>query len=79
MRAVIQRVSSANVIVENRTVGDIGKGFVVLLGVEEEDDEKDLNYMVEKIMNLRIFEDENEKMNRSLLDIKGNFSNPYGS
>ncbi|WP_129597581.1 D-aminoacyl-tRNA deacylase [Anaerophilus nitritogenes] len=71
MRAVIQRVSQANVVVDENTTGKIKKGFVVLLGVEEDDDEKDVIYMAEKIVNLRIFEDENEKMNFSLLDIKG--------
>lgn len=71
MRAVVQRVSSASVTVDNKITGKIGKGFLVLLGVEEEDDEKDLEYMVEKITNLRIFEDENEKMNLSLKDIHG--------
>ncbi|KXG76993.1 D-aminoacyl-tRNA deacylase [Thermotalea metallivorans] len=71
MRAVVQRVSSASVTVDNKITGKIGKGFLVLLGVEEEDDEKDLEYMVEKVTNLRIFEDENEKMNLSLKDIRG--------
>ncbi|MFT9494605.1 D-aminoacyl-tRNA deacylase [Anaerosolibacter sp.] len=71
MRAVIQRVSEASVTVDNSIVGKIDKGFLVLLGVEEQDDEKDLEYMVDKITNLRIFEDENEKMNLSLKDIGG--------
>ncbi|WP_053957020.1 D-aminoacyl-tRNA deacylase [Inediibacterium massiliense] len=71
MRAVIQRVSQANVIVDENIKGKIKKGFLVLLGVEEDDDEKDVIYMAEKIINLRVFEDENEKMNLSLLDIKG--------
>ncbi|QZY57048.1 D-aminoacyl-tRNA deacylase [Crassaminicella profunda] len=71
MRAVIQRVKGAKVTVEGDITGKIDKGFLVLLGVEPEDDEKDLEYMVEKIVKLRIFEDEEEKMNLSLLDIKG--------
>ncbi|SHI51703.1 D-tyrosyl-tRNA(Tyr) deacylase [Geosporobacter subterraneus DSM 17957] len=71
MRAVVQRVSEAAVVVEGQRVGEIQKGFLVLLGVEESDDLKDVEYMVEKIINLRIFEDENDKMNLSLLDIQG--------
>lgn len=71
MRAVIQRVNSANVNVEGDTVGDIKCGLLVFLGVGREDDETDLNYMIDKIMGLRIFEDENGKMNLSLLDVKG--------
>lgn len=71
MRAVIQRVNSGSVVVEEKTVGSISKGFVVLLGVNEKDTEADVLYMVDKIVNLRIFEDDNEKMNLSLLDIKG--------
>lgn len=71
MRAVVQRVSSSKVSVENDVVGEIQKGLMVLLGVTHEDDEKDVDYMVEKILNLRIFEDEDEKMNKSLIDIDG--------
>lgn len=71
MRAVVQRVSKSSVTVEENMVGKIGKGLMVLLGIQEEDTEKDVKYMVEKILNLRIFEDEHEKMNDSLLDIKG--------
>ena len=71
MRAVVQRVSQAAVCVEEQQVGEIKKGFLVLLGVEESDELKDVEYMVEKIINLRVFEDENDKMNLSLLDIKG--------
>lgn len=71
MRAVVQRVSRANVSVNNEITGEIDKGLLVLLGVEENDDLDDVKYMVEKIVNLRIFEDENEKMNLSLLDIEG--------
>jgi D-tyrosyl-tRNA(Tyr) deacylase len=71
VRAVVQRVSRANVSVNNEITGEIDKGLLVLLGVEENDDLDDVKYMVEKIVNLRIFEDENEKMNLSLLDIEG--------
>ncbi|MGI6584461.1 MAG: D-tyrosyl-tRNA(Tyr) deacylase [Gracilibacteraceae bacterium] len=71
MRAVIQRVNSGSVVVEKKIVGSISKGFVVLLGVNEKDTEADVLYMVDKIVNLRIFEDDNEKMNLSLLDIEG--------
>lgn len=71
MRAVIQRASKAKVTVEAETVGEIGKGFVVLLGVEESDTEEDVAYLVRKIANMRIFEDDNEKMNRSLKDVEG--------
>ncbi len=71
MRAVVQRVSKAEVLVDNISVGQINKGLLILLGVAEEDTDTDINYMVDKTLNLRIFEDENEKMNLSLLDIKG--------
>ncbi|KPU28370.1 D-tyrosyl-tRNA(Tyr) deacylase [Caloranaerobacter sp. TR13] len=71
MRAVVQRVSKASVNVEDAIVGSINKGLLVLLGVGQDDDEKDLDYLCDKIINLRIFEDENGKMNKSLLDIKG--------
>ncbi|MBP7072903.1 MAG: D-tyrosyl-tRNA(Tyr) deacylase [Clostridia bacterium] len=71
MRAVIQRVKSGSVAVDDKIVGSIGKGFVVLLGVNEKDTGADVLYMVDKTVNLRIFEDDNEKMNLSLLDIKG--------
>jgi len=71
VRAVVQRVNRSSVIVDGKVVGEIGKGLNVLLGVEEGDSEKDVAYMVEKIVNLRIFEDDQEKMNLSLLDVKG--------
>ena len=71
MRAVIQRVNSGSVAVDESIVGSIDKGFVVLLGVNEKDTEADVLYMVDKIVNLRIFEDDNEKMNLSLLDVEG--------
>jgi D-tyrosyl-tRNA(Tyr) deacylase len=71
MRAVVQRVSHANVVVNNEVSGEIKNGFLVLLGIEEQDNEKDLDYIVEKIVHLRIFEDKQGKMNLSLLDVKG--------
>ncbi len=71
MRAVVQRVSRAKVTVDDETTGEIKKGLLVLLGVSVRDSEKDAVYLVEKILNLRIFEDAEEKMNLSLLDIKG--------
>ncbi|MGI9056142.1 MAG: D-aminoacyl-tRNA deacylase [Pyrinomonadaceae bacterium] len=71
MRAVIQRVSRAKVSVDGEKSGEIGKGILVLLGVSREDSEKEANYLLEKILNLRIFEDESGKMNLSLLDISG--------
>ena len=71
MRAVIQRVSRAKVSVENETIGEIGRGILVLLGVADADAEKDAVYLLEKTLNLRIFEDARDKMNLSLLDIKG--------
>lgn len=71
MRAVVQRVSSSKVTVDGIITGEIDKGLLVLLGVTHEDTSKDVDYMVDKILNLRIFEDENEKMNLSLKDING--------
>lgn len=71
MRAVVQRVLNANVKVDGEIVGEIENGLLVFLGIGADDDNKDLDYMVEKILGLRIFEDENHKMNLSLLDIKG--------
>ncbi len=71
MKALIQRVSNANVRVEDKIVGEIGTGLVVLLGVGHNDNEKNADFLADKIVNLRIFEDDNGKMNRSLLDIKG--------
>jgi D-aminoacyl-tRNA deacylase len=71
MRAVIQRVGRAKVTVEGRTTGEIGLGLLVLLGVAREDTESDVNYLVEKITGLRIFEDADGKMNRSVVDAGG--------
>ena len=71
MRAVVQRVSSSNVTVDGDVIGNINKGLLVLLGVTHEDTSKDVDYIIDKVLNLRIFEDENEKMNLSLKDVEG--------
>jgi D-tyrosyl-tRNA(Tyr) deacylase len=71
MRAVVQRVSRGRVIIDQKTVGEIGAGVVVLLGVGREDAPEAAAYLAEKIANLRIFEDAEGKMNRSLLDTGG--------
>jgi D-tyrosyl-tRNA(Tyr) deacylase len=71
MRAVIQRVKQSLVTVENQTIGKIGKGLLVFLGVAKQDGDRDADYLADKIANLRIFEDENGKMNRSLLEASG--------
>ena len=71
MRAVLQRVSRAKVTVEGETVGEIGRGILVLLGVSRADAEKDALYLLEKTLNLRVFEDADGKMNLSLLDVEG--------
>ena len=71
MKAVIQRVTEADVSIDNETVGKINKGFLILLGVEKGDTSLDADKLVKKIPVLRIFEDENDKMNLSCLDIEG--------
>ena len=71
MRAVVQRVLSAGVTVEGETIGRIGKGFMILLGVSGEDTEETAGRMADKICRLRIFEDENGKTNLSLADVNG--------
>ena len=71
MRVVVQRVSRASVTVEGRVAGEIGFGLMILLGVGREDTSAIAASMAEKVANLRIFEDDQEKMNRSLLDVKG--------
>lgn len=71
MRAVVQRVTQADVTVEGQVTGKIDKGLMVLLGVEEGDTDADAQYMAEKIAGLRIFEDEDGKMNLSVMDVAG--------
>ena len=71
MRIIIQRVSRAKVSVDGEITGEIGKGILVLLGVSNEDSETQANYLLEKVLNLRIFEDAEGKMNLSLLETKG--------
>lgn len=71
MRAVVQRVDRASVTVDGSVTGSVKKGLLVLLGVAEGDTDKDLSYIVDKVTGLRIFEDENEKMNLSVQDVGG--------
>ena len=71
MRALIQRVTSASVKIDGEIVGKIGKGFLIFLGVYEEDTEEKIEKITKKIVNLRIFNDENDKMNLSIKDVKG--------
>jgi len=71
MRAIVQRVTRASVDVAGERVGEIGKGYMVLVGVEEGDTEKDMLYVAKKLTGLRVFEDEEEKMNLSLQDVGG--------
>lgn len=71
MIAVIQRVSEARVDIDGRTHGKIGAGVLLLLGIENEDGDEDIGWLSKKIVNLRIFDDENGVMNRSLMDIHG--------
>ncbi len=71
MRAVLTKVKSASVVIDGKTVGSIGKGFLILLGVGPEDTEKQCRYLAEKALSLRVFEDENGKMNLGLSDVGG--------
>lgn len=71
MRAIVQRVKRASVTVDGKKTSEIESGLLVLLGVGKEDTKSDLKYMVDKILGLRIFQDSDEKMNLSLLDIEG--------
>ena len=71
MKAVIQRVSEANVKVDGNIVGEISKGLLLLIGIDEEDEKKDADWLVQKILSLRIFGDEEGKLNRSVMDISG--------
>ncbi|KAB3527668.1 D-aminoacyl-tRNA deacylase [Alkaliphilus serpentinus] len=71
MRAVVQRIKDGRVVVEGSTTGEIKNGLLIYLGVADRDTLEDVKYMADKLTNLRIFEDENEKMNLSLIDIQG--------
>ncbi len=71
MKAVIQRVSQASVTVANQKTSEIAQGLLVLLGIGNEDTEEDMNWLINKILNLRVFNDKNGVMNRSLLDVNG--------
>jgi D-tyrosyl-tRNA(Tyr) deacylase len=71
MKAILQRVSQAAVIIDGETVGQIDKGLLILLGIAPEDDQQDGEYLIQKITQMRIFSDENGKMNRSVLDMQG--------
>ena len=72
MRAVVQRVSHASVTIEGTVKSQIGAGFLILLGVCDEDSNEDVDWLVKKIAALRVFDDENHVMNRSIMDINGN-------
>ena len=71
MKVVIQRVSEASVKVDGELVGEINKGYMLLIGIDENDENTDADWLVQKILNLRIFGDENGKMNLSIQDING--------
>ena len=71
MRAVVQRVTSSKVIVNQKTIGEIKMGFNVLIGISKDDNLEDLNYIKDKILNLRVFQDEDDKMNLSIKDVEG--------
>jgi len=71
MRVVIQRVSEASVKVDNEIVGEIGKGLMLLIGVDENDENIDADWLVKKILDVRVFSDDEEKMNHSIKDING--------
>ena len=71
MRIVLQRCKQASVTVDGKVVGKIGKGFMLLVGITHDDTDEQIQYLADKIVNLRVFEDEEGKMNRSLLDVGG--------
>ena len=71
MRIVIQRVSQASVAIDGKRKSSIGEGYLILLGVCEEDTEEDVEWLVKKVVNLRVFDDENGVMNRSIMDVGG--------
>ena len=71
MRVVIQRVKEASVTIEDKVVSNIGKGFLILLGIEEDDSKIDIDWLAAKVVKLRVFADENDAMNNSILDNRG--------
>lgn len=71
MKLVVQRVKKANVVVENNVIGDINQGFVVLIGIAPTDTKEIADFLVQKLIKLRVFEDKNQKMNLSIQDING--------
>ena len=71
MRVVIQRVTEAKVVIDGNVNGEIGKGFMILVGIEEADSAEDIAWLTKKIVNLRVFDDENGVMNRSIMDTGG--------
>ena len=71
MRLLVQRVKNSNVVVEDKIIGEIEQGFMVLIGVAPTDTKETVDFLVQKLINLRVFEDENEKMNLSIKDIDG--------
>ena len=73
MRAVVQRVSKSHVKIDNKICGEIGIGYMILLGIETEDDESDIEWLVNKIVKLRVFSDDDGKMNLSITDVDGAF------
>lgn len=73
MRVVLQRVTEASVAIDQKIKGKIGQGILILLGIEEEDSIQDIEWLVQKITQLRIFSDENGKMNLSIQEVKGEF------
>lgn len=70
MRIVIQRVSHASVTIEGQVKSSIQQGYLILLGIEESDTEEDINWLVRKVIGLRVFDDENHVMNRSIMDVQ---------
>lgn len=73
MRIVIQRVTLASVTIDEKIKASIGKGYLILLGIEERDGQEDIDWLVKKVINLRVFDDENGVMNRSIMDAGGEF------
>ena len=73
MRIVIQRVTQASVTIDEKVKASIGKGYLILLGIEERDGQEDIDWLVKKVINLRVFDDENGVMNRSIMDADGEF------